>query len=78
MKNNTEKILGKFLIKGNSLDIGAGTGDFLLTAKKNGWETIGFEPNAKAKESAQKKGINFAEVTLHIGLGTFNPVEVED
>jgi S-adenosylmethionine:tRNA ribosyltransferase-isomerase len=24
------------------------------------------------------KGINFAEVTLHIGLGTFNPVEVED
>lgn len=24
------------------------------------------------------KGLNFANVTLHIGLGTFNPVEVED
>ena len=24
------------------------------------------------------KGINLAEVTLHVGLGTFNPVEVED
>src|SRR5690554_1001383 len=24
------------------------------------------------------KGIEFAEVTLHVGLGTFNPVEVED
>lgn len=24
------------------------------------------------------KGVNFAEVTLHIGLGTFSPVEVED
>ncbi|TXK77099.1 MULTISPECIES: tRNA preQ1(34) S-adenosylmethionine ribosyltransferase-isomerase QueA [Mesonia] len=24
------------------------------------------------------KGVNFAEVTLHVGLGTFNPVEVED
>ena len=24
------------------------------------------------------KGINFAELTLHIGLGTFSPVEVED
>lgn len=24
------------------------------------------------------KGIDFAEVTLHVGLGTFNPIEVED
>jgi S-adenosylmethionine:tRNA ribosyltransferase-isomerase len=24
------------------------------------------------------KGINFAEITLHVGLGTFSPVEVED
>ena len=24
------------------------------------------------------KGINLAELTLHVGLGTFSPVEVED
>src|SRR5699024_3013744 len=24
------------------------------------------------------KGVNFAEVTLHTGLGTFRPIEVED
>ena len=24
------------------------------------------------------KGISFAEITLHVGLGTFSPVEVED
>lgn len=24
------------------------------------------------------KGLDFAEITLHVGLGTFNPVEVED
>ncbi len=24
------------------------------------------------------KGVNIAEITLHVGLGTFNPVEVED
>ncbi len=26
----------------------------------------------------QIKGVNLAELTLHVGLGTFNPVEVED
>ncbi len=24
------------------------------------------------------KGVDLAELTLHVGLGTFNPVEVED
>ena len=24
------------------------------------------------------KGVNFAKYTLHVGLGTFNPVEIED
>ena len=24
------------------------------------------------------KGVHFAEMTLHVGLGTFRPVEVED
>jgi S-adenosylmethionine:tRNA ribosyltransferase-isomerase len=24
------------------------------------------------------KGVDFAEITLHVGLGTFNPIEVED
>ena len=24
------------------------------------------------------KGIDFAEITLHVGVGTFNPIEVED
>ncbi len=27
---------------------------------------------------AEIKGVNFAELTLHVGLGTFRPVEVED
>ena len=37
------------------LDIGAGTGDFLLACKKNDWEIKGIEPNQKAKEIAFKK-----------------------
>ncbi len=39
------------------LDVGAGTGDFLLTAKKKGWEVFGVEPNSQAAERATQKGI---------------------
>ncbi|ALM49238.1 methyltransferase [Flavobacterium psychrophilum] len=47
--------------KGNILDIGAGTGDFLVMAKSKGWEIVGLEPNPKAKASAQAKGVIFLE-----------------
>ena len=47
--------------KGSLLDIGAGTGDFLLEAKKQHWDTIGIEPSEKAKGIAIQKGIAFAE-----------------
>ena len=33
----------------NLLDVGCGTGDFLLICKNNGWKVTGVEPNAKAK-----------------------------
>ncbi|MDQ8011208.1 MAG: class I SAM-dependent methyltransferase [Flavobacterium nitrogenifigens] len=49
--------------KGKLLDIGAGTGDFLLTAKNDGWETIGVEPSDRAKNIAKEKGISFVEET---------------
>jgi len=47
--------------KGNLLDVGAGTGDFLVEAKNNGWAITGIEPSTKAKAIAIEKGINFAE-----------------
>lgn len=43
--------------KGSLLDIGAGTGDFLKTAKHSGWEIHGVEPNEKAGKLAQQKGV---------------------
>jgi 2-polyprenyl-3-methyl-5-hydroxy-6-metoxy-1,4-benzoquinol methylase len=48
-------------VKGKVLDIGAGTGDFLLECKNQNWEIHGIEPNDKAKTIAIGKGINFAE-----------------
>lgn len=43
--------------KGTLLDIGTGTGDFLKTAKAWNWEIHGTEPNQKAHEIAQGKGV---------------------
>ncbi|KOS07047.1 methyltransferase [Flavobacterium akiainvivens] len=47
--------------KGEILDIGAGTGDFLVVAKQNGWNITGVEPSPKAKDIAKGKGVVFAE-----------------
>ena len=40
------------------LDIGAGTGDFLLKAKNKKWKTEGVEPNSKARMKALDKGLS--------------------
>ncbi|WP_111308166.1 tRNA preQ1(34) S-adenosylmethionine ribosyltransferase-isomerase QueA [Confluentibacter sediminis] len=40
--------------------------------------TAGLHFSKQLLKRLEIKGINFAEVTLHVGLGTFNPVEVED
>lgn len=47
--------------KGNLLDIGAGTGDFLQEAKNQNWVCTGIEPSAKAKAYAIQKGVSFAD-----------------
>ena len=40
--------------------------------------TAGLHFSKHLMKRMEIKGVNFAEVTLHVGLGTFNPVEVED
>ena len=57
LKNKLSLINDLQKSKGNLLDIGAGTGDFLLVAKQNGWNAIGIEPSEKAKAIAQQKGV---------------------
>ncbi len=39
------------------LDIGAGTGDFLLYCREQGLSIVGVEPNEKARKKAQEKGL---------------------
>ncbi len=40
--------------------------------------TAGLHFSRELLKRLELKGVNFADVTLHIGLGTFRPVEVED
>lgn len=61
LKNKIKIIGGYKPGKGNLLDVGAGTGDFLVEAKKAGWQIMGIEPSDKAKTIAVKKGVQFAE-----------------
>jgi 2-polyprenyl-3-methyl-5-hydroxy-6-metoxy-1,4-benzoquinol methylase len=58
---NKLKLINAQSQKGKLLDIGAGTGDFLVVAKRDGWETTGIEPSEKAKGIAINKGVKFAD-----------------
>jgi 2-polyprenyl-3-methyl-5-hydroxy-6-metoxy-1,4-benzoquinol methylase len=66
LKNKVSLINKLQPAKGTLLDIGAGTGDFLITAKQSGWQTLGIEPSEKAKGIAIKKGVDFIENTATI------------
>jgi 2-polyprenyl-3-methyl-5-hydroxy-6-metoxy-1,4-benzoquinol methylase len=60
--------------KGLLLDIGAGTGDFLVMAQTNGWQVTGIEPNDKAKNTAINKGISFKNDTESIDKQRFDVI----
>ncbi|MES2410158.1 MAG: class I SAM-dependent methyltransferase [Bacteroidota bacterium] len=58
---NKIKLINTQSEKGKLLDIGAGTGDFLVAAKSDGWNSTGIEPSEKAKAIAINKGVFFAD-----------------
>jgi 2-polyprenyl-3-methyl-5-hydroxy-6-metoxy-1,4-benzoquinol methylase len=51
--NWKKKIIHKFSPKGKLLDFGCGTGEFLHTLKKDGWQVSGVEPSEVANKKAQ-------------------------
>lgn len=66
--NKTYQLVRKYAIEGKVkmltrlkpanktvLDIGSGTGEFLAALKKNGWKTMGLEPNEKARKYATQQ-----------------------
>ncbi|OXB01235.1 methyltransferase [Flavobacterium oncorhynchi] len=74
LKNKLNLINAEQIHKGRILDIGAGTGDFLLTAKNDGWETVGVEPSERAKNIAIQKGISFVHEISDLESHSFDIV----
>lgn len=56
------KLISSFEENGKILlDVGAGTGDFMLAAKKQNWQVDGIEPNYDARMRAVEKGIGLMD-----------------
>ncbi len=56
------------------LDIGAGTGDFLMMAKKNNWNVVGVEPNKEAINLAEKKDLKLLKDTQKLKQDSFDVI----
>jgi SAM-dependent methyltransferase len=74
LKNKVALITNENPQKGNLLDIGAGTGDFLSHAKKAGFNCIGIEPNEKAKNISISKGVSFTNTLEELENNSFDVI----
>jgi 2-polyprenyl-3-methyl-5-hydroxy-6-metoxy-1,4-benzoquinol methylase len=68
------RIIERIVEKGNLLDYGCGTGEFLLEMQQAGWQTIGYEPAEKAAKIAREYGLqmiqNLSEIKSKLNVIT--------
>ena len=74
LKNKLDLINSLQNEKGFILDIGAGTGDFLSVAKKDGWKAVGVEPSTRAKKIALEKDVSFVNETNELASHSFDVI----
>lgn len=53
-----EKLISSFKTEKSILDIGCGTGDFILYCKDKAWNVCGLEPDINARNKAIEKGLD--------------------
>ncbi len=59
---------------GALLDIGCGTGDFLVEAKNRGWTVNGYEPNEKARDLAKEKKLDVVDYLKELPDHSFDVI----
>lgn len=71
-----EKLVSRLVNVNNKsiLDIGSGTGSFLEVLNKNGWHSIGIEPNEKARDISRDKNAIAFETLNEIQNHTFDAI----
>lgn len=74
MLNQKLNWIEKLKSPGKILDVGAGTGDFLLKAKKRGWKVSGIEPNESARKLALLKDLNLQADLSKVGTEKFDVI----
>lgn len=70
------KWISEIAIGNSILDIGAGTGDFLLAAKRKSYEVSGVEPNPGARKLALEKGIELQEELSYFKKNSFDVISM--
>lgn len=64
------------------LDVGSGSGYFLLRGKERGWQTLGIEPSAKAAAHSRGLGLkvikDFLTEGIARGLGRFDVIHMSE
>ena len=60
------RLVEQYVPQGKLLDIGAGTGDFVLTAKQQGWYATGVEPEAKARDDVPRHLWHFSQESIRL------------
>jgi SAM-dependent methyltransferase len=58
---NKRNLIAKYCPGGHLLDIGCGTGEFLMEMKKNNWLVTGLETADEAREIAMRKGLQVSD-----------------
>ncbi|WP_127136046.1 class I SAM-dependent methyltransferase [Flagellimonas oceanensis] len=74
LKDKVQLIENQYVKSKSLLDLGAGTGDFLITAQNSGFRVTGIEPNAKARKLAEQKGVHLQESLKEVSGQKFQAI----